>query len=184
MYSLEDLIICFLVAIVLIIIFKLQRELTPSRYFSTGDIFEEIENSTSFKEIFLRFIIILSYGIILSYFISSQKIIILGMTFGSFLAVWPAFLSDSNIDERLLEKKLALRTFLFLHILLTFLLENLATFLYDLGKYIIFIYFGNFDIHRIIMLIGDSILWMILVMVVTFIYSKLKNILNKKIKIK
>lgn len=71
------------------------------------------------QSLLIRFIIILIFGVIANFFVKDPKIIVFGMTLGSFLIVWPLFLSDENISWRYLEKKLVLRSLLALFVSIT-----------------------------------------------------------------
>lgn len=99
------------------------------------------------------------------------------------MIVWPVFLSDENIDGRLLEKKFVLRSLLALFILITFLTAKLSIVTFNIGSEVASIYLQDFNKERLIRLIGDSLLWTVLMLVLEYIYSYIRNVLNKKLTI-
>lgn len=182
MYSVIDLFYSFLIAIFFIMLFKLHKELFSVVYFSMSDILSDITHrSPTRKAVLIRFVMILSYGVILRVFLIDQKNITLGMTLGAALIVWPVFLSDENIIEELRDKKLLLRFMLFLFIIITFVTSKIAINIFDLGYEVTSIYIKDLDKKRIVDMTGDTIISTVLLWLLGMMYSRFKKILNGKV---
>ncbi|MDO6448996.1 hypothetical protein [Oceanobacillus profundus] len=180
MYSLEELFLSFVIAVVFIFIFKLHRELFNESYWATSDILSDIDQAPSLKSVLVRFFIILIFGIILNFFVL-PKIIILGMTLGSFLIVWPVFLSDENIIEELLEQKLVLRTLLVLLVVITYVTAKLSIVLFNLLNEAVNIYLQDFHYERLVNLIGDSLIWALLIVLLRNLITYMSKKLTRKV---
>ncbi|CAM4239263.1 hypothetical protein [Lacicoccus alkaliphilus] len=182
MYSLLDILVCFLIGIGLIFLFKLQREISPGTYFATSGILSEIEDEQPDRRaILIRICIIILYGVALGFFIDSSELIVYGMTLGTFLIVWPVFINDENIKPKFLKHKFLLRAFLLVFILITFFSAKLSVIIYNLVQEIAWVYFNNFDSERMIGIIGDSLFWLILVIGFRWFYNYIQNRLSEKV---
>lgn len=180
MYSLEELFLSSIIAVAFIYLFKLHRELFNENYWATSDILSDIDQAPSLKSVVIRFLIIIIFGIILNFFVL-PKIIILGMTLGSFLIVWPVFLSDENITEELLERKLVLRTLLVLFVVITSLTAKLSIVLFNLLNEAVNIYLQDFHFKNLINLIGDSFIWTLSLILLRFFITYLRKNLTRKV---
>jgi len=179
LYSLEELFFSFIVAIIFIFIFKLQKEIFNESYWATSDILSGIEKAPTFKTFFIRFLIILVFAIVLNYFIS-PKIIVFGLTLGSFLIVWPLFLNNNDIPEELLENKLTLRLLLLLFVLTTYGIAKLSNIIFILLSGAIDIYTHGVSYERIVNSIGDSVIWLTVVFILNSVRSYLNRFLSRK----
>ena len=183
MYSIEELCISFIISIAFIYIFKLQRKLFNQSYWATSDILSDvIDDAPTLKLILIRFLIILSFGISLNFFVL-PKIIILGMTLGAFLIVWPVFLNDENIIEELRDKKLEYRTLLALFVAITYVIAKFSIALFNLLNESVHTYLQGFSYERIVNLIGDSLLWAIILILLRYITNYIKNNISTKVTI-
>lgn len=180
MFSLIELLHSFIIAIGFIFLLKLHREIFPKSYFASSNLISDIEVAPSLRSVVIRFLLILLYGVILNVFIRAD-VVILGITLGSFLIVWPIFLSDENVEKRLLEKKLLLRSLLVLFIATTYITAKLSVIFYNLGNEFIHIYLQNYNKEKILILIGDSLIWTGFALFLNYIYSHIRKVLNRKL---
>lgn len=181
MFSFEDLFVSFCIAIVLIFLFKLQRELSPRTYFSMSDIINGVESSPTRMDVIIRILIIFTLGIVCNFFVDDPNIIVLGLTMGSFLIVWPAFLNEENINPRVINKKFLLYTLLILFVLSTFFISKLSIFAYNLGNEIFKIYIHEYSITRLITVVIDNLLWMLFTFVIAPLIKAIRKNLDKEI---
>lgn len=182
MFSLEELFLTFVIAIAFIYIFKLHKELFPGSYWATSDIISETIDPPSQKSIIIRFLMILLFGIISNFFFI-PKIIIFGITLGSFLIVWPIFLSDENIEPDIREHKLLLRTFLAVFVFASYVTANLSIVIFNICGEIINIYLQELNSDRIINLIADSLIWTVFIIIFKFLSSYIRKSLDNKVSI-
>lgn len=90
MFSYVELLLAILVAALFILMFKLQRKFFVRAYHSGGEL---IEGKVSIRNILIRYLMITAFSMILILLSFDVKVIILGTGIGSFLIVWPAFIS-------------------------------------------------------------------------------------------
>jgi len=115
MYSNFDLFIILIISLAFVSIFRIQRALTPLKYFSNADMV--IENSISIYQLVIRYILIGIFSITIHFlFDISEIIIILGNFFGAFLIVWPVLLSPKFSYETYMPYNLILEVYI-VHIL-------------------------------------------------------------------
>lgn len=181
MFSFYDLLVSLGVAVGLIFLFKLQRELSPRTYFSMSDIIYGINSSPTRMDVVIRVMIIFIAGIICNFFIDNPNVIILGLTLGSFLIVWPAFLSEKNIHPSVIEKKLLVYTLLSLLVITTFLISKLSILVYNFGGIVYKTYIQVYSFELLIVDLVNNLFWMLLTLAMGIPIKLLKNYLNKEI---
>lgn len=115
LYSNLDLLYILIISLFFVAIFKIQRALTPLRYFSNADIV--IESSVSIYQVIVRYILIGIFSITIHFLFNiSEIIIILGNFLGAFLIIWPVLLSPKFSYETYIPGDLKLKIYI-LHIL-------------------------------------------------------------------
>jgi hypothetical protein len=176
-----DLFQSFIIAIFFVILFKLQRELFSHVYFAASDIVFGFESAPTKKAVLIRLFILLAYGNVLCILIDSHNNIILGMTFGSFLIVWPVFLNEENIDNRVFDKRILLKSMLVLFVFITYLATKLSIISHNIGTELLNFYLQDFDLKRLVNLIGDAFLWTIFLTIFGYLSSFIKRKLNERI---
>lgn len=115
MYSNLDLLCMFIISLLYVSLFKIQRALTPMKYFSNSEIV--MHESVSPMQILIRYVLIGIFSISLSFIFNIQEnIIIVGNSLGSFLIIWPALLLPKLSYETFISKENKLLIY-FLHII-------------------------------------------------------------------
>src|SRR5690625_4781159 len=172
-FSLAELGQSFLISIALIYSLKLQREIFPRSYFAIGDIIKGFQYAPTVKATLLRITIIFIVGLAGSYLFNEPKIIIFGLTLGSFLIVWPGFVNEENINIRLIDKKFLLYTVFTLFIVITYSVANFSVIFYNFSQDFLFIYLRGLQKERLIAIILDGLIWLAIIGVVNFVASYL-----------
>lgn len=181
MFTFIELFYSFIIAIGLIFLFKLQRELSPRTYFSMSDIIYGINSIPTRMDIIIRVFIILVYGTSLNFIFQNSNVILFGLTLGSFLIVWPAFLSDQNIHYSVLDKKLLVYTLLTIFVVLTYLIAKMSLLIYNVIIQIFDIYLENYNLEKVILTILDNFIWMVFIMIIGAVIGPIRKVLAKSI---
>jgi hypothetical protein len=98
-----------------VLIFKIQKTINPGIYYSVS--FYLIEMNVTVKQVLVRLLLILTYSSLLSIFIE-KKIVIIGVTLGAFLIIWPAIMHPRQTASGFqhLEKKKQVMYFIYLFV--------------------------------------------------------------------
>lgn len=149
MYSNLDLLRIFVVGLLYVGIFKIQKNFTPLKYFSNADLV--IQESISFWQVIIRYVLIAIFSISLNFlFEIDENIIIAGNILGAFLIVWPTLISPAFSYDSYISDKNKFLIFI-VHIVFV-LTTGLATcvslalipmFVEDFGDYVTNIIFGG-----------------------------------------
>lgn len=115
MYSDLDLFTLFIISLLYVGIFRIQRRLTPLKYFSNADIV--IRESVSYFQIIIRYLLIGIFSISLNFLFGiNNDVILLGNFLGAFLIIWPTLLTPKYSDESFISEKNK-KLIYFLHLL-------------------------------------------------------------------
>jgi len=181
LFTLVDLALAFGISLLFIIVFKIHREILPGQYFSMSEIIYGFQLMPTKLAVVIRVLIIFIFGLVLSAINLEPKIILLGLTLGSFLIVWPGFLSEENIDERVIDKKTTLYSLFILFILSTLMIAKLSIVGYSLGEELITMYIHSFNKDRIIALVGDFIVTSLILLFLGYLIVYIRKYLSTKL---
>lgn len=90
---LELSLICF-VAILFVLLFKIQKNVYPQNYFSNSQFI--LSKDVSYKMLVIRYIFILLFSLIVYFVLNSRTIVVIGTLLGSFLIIWPTLIAPSE----------------------------------------------------------------------------------------
>lgn len=96
MYTLIDLTFMFLIAIGFVLMFRIQRNLFPKKYYELSR--RVFGRGITRRMRIIRTILIFAYSILTFYVIKDDTLTILTISLGSFLIVWPAILNPYLFD--------------------------------------------------------------------------------------
>lgn len=96
MYSIVHLITIFIVAILFVVMFRLQRKFFSSIYYSLSR--RVFGNGITIRMMLIRTIMVLVYSFIVFVITENEGVTIIGVGLGSFLIVWPVLLNPSSFD--------------------------------------------------------------------------------------
>lgn len=112
--------------------FKIQKIFFSNKYFSVSQLLTEFETGVKWSRIVIRVIITLMLSLILLIFIHNPLVVIIGIGLGSFLIVWPVFLSKGNIEPALKEHKDLYRLTLVIFVIVNVIIAGLSVSIYEL----------------------------------------------------
>lgn len=166
MYSNLDLFIILIIALIFVALFRIQRALTPLKYFSNADLV--IESSISRYQILIRCVLIGIFSITIHYLFNiSESVIMLGNFFGAFLIVWPVLLSPKFSYDTYIPPNL-IRTIYIIHIL--FIISSILVTWISIKLIPLFVS-NSYDYINNILLPGGSLVFS----------DYIKKILSKKV---
>lgn len=165
--------------------FKIQKKLTPDKYFSFSDIIYGMDFIPTRLAALIRVLLIYLLGLVSIFFFKDTKVVLIGLTFGSFLIVWPGFLDPINVDPRVVNKKFTLYSMFVFFVLSTYFITKLSIISFDIIEEFLSIYLRSFDnTERIITLFGDFIFTSTLALLIGYFLALSKKQLNKEIILK
>ncbi|TDL34562.1 hypothetical protein E2R51_02270 [Jeotgalibacillus sp. S-D1] len=173
MYSIYNLLCSLAIALTFVIMFMIQRKLTPLKYYSTLQ-FIKGENVT-FLMVIIRIFMLLILGFSSYTIFSDVKIVLLGAIVGSILIVWPVVLNPRESFEVYITKKEVLLSII-LHLLFVVSAVSIvytSIIFYDL----IF----NFALNQLINVFNN---YFVIILFAVFGFpstNKFKDMLNRKV---
>jgi hypothetical protein len=154
MFSIIDLIISLILAILFVLMFKFKKRVMPYSYFSSSQLI--LGNCVTVKMMVMRFCIIFIFGILSFLVIREEPIVLLGVLLGSLLIVWPVLLNPSEIYYW------NLKGFDFILLILSHIFFVVSSFSIVYLSILLFPIVSDFTIEKIKDLTSDFIVWIIL----------------------
>ncbi|MBF0753039.1 hypothetical protein E4T89_02050 [Jeotgalicoccus nanhaiensis] len=127
-----DFVNTIIIALVYVVTFKIQKVFFSNAYFSVSQLLTEFESGIRWNRIVIRVIITLLMSIIFLFIVQNPLVVIIGIGLGSVLIVWPAFLSEGNIDYALQEHKNLYRLTLLVFVVVNIIISVLSILIYEL----------------------------------------------------
>lgn len=84
----------FLIAILFVTLFKIQKIIFSQNYFSNSQFI--LNKDVSYKILGIRYILILIFSLICYFIFKSRSIVVIGIFVGSFFIIWPTLISPSE----------------------------------------------------------------------------------------
>lgn len=91
MFSYFDLLIIFIVSILFVLVFRIQRNMFPTNYFANSDLV--LNSFVTYRMLSIRYIIIFFFGLASYFLVNNTSTVVVGTFLGSFLIIWPTLLS-------------------------------------------------------------------------------------------
>lgn len=89
-----ELVFVFIIAILFVILFKIQKKIFPQNYFSSSQVI--LDKNVTYKMLVVRYLLILFFSFAFNLIIENRSIIAIGVFLGSFLIIWPTLLNPSE----------------------------------------------------------------------------------------
>jgi len=96
MYSILDIVLCFILAVGFVIMLRLQRKFFPQKYYELSR--RVFGYGITHRMRIIRSLLIFSYGILTSVLLKDDLLTISTIFLGSFLVVWPVLLNPHQFD--------------------------------------------------------------------------------------
>lgn len=95
MINYQELGLIFIVAVLFVLLFKVQKMISPQNYFSNAQYIVEKDVTCTMQVV--RYFYILTFALIGSFLINSRFIVVAGVALGAFLIIWPALIVPSEV---------------------------------------------------------------------------------------
>lgn len=163
-----DFITIIIIALVYIVTFKIQRIFFADKYFSVSQLLTEFEAGVRWNRIVIRVIITLLMSLIILFIIQNTLVVIMGIGLGSILIVWPVFLSEGNIDQKLQEHKDLYRLTLVIFVIVNVIISLLSVRIYELMQ-------DTHNINLLYSMLGQIVLALFSQWLYVYLSEKLNN---------
>jgi hypothetical protein len=173
-FTIIDLLVIVLISFIYVATFRIQKIISPSDYFGFQEIVYGVRKSIRPISIVIKFAVILFYSSLCFMAIKNGPNIIVGVTLGSFLIVWPNIMNPYNLDPKLVRKKMILYIWYIIFIISSGFIAHLGVLIILLLKN--FISSNSINIMRLIL---ESII----VAVLGWLLKYISKYLNKEISI-
>ena len=127
-----DFITIIIIALVYVLAFKILETFFSNAYFSVSQLLMGFGSGIRWNKIAIRVTITLLMSLALLIFLQNPLVVIIGIGFGSFLIVWPVFLSEGNIEDALREHKNLYRLTLLIFVVVNIIISFLSILIYEL----------------------------------------------------
>lgn len=132
-----ELVFIFLVAILFVILFKIQKYIFSPNYFSSARFI--LDKNVTYRMLGLRYILILLFSLTSNLIFKDRSIVIIGVLLGSFLIVWPTLLAPSEAYFKIgyiqPRDKLMIYFLNFIFVISSTLVAHFSTILFPIFKF-------------------------------------------------
>lgn len=153
------------------LLFKAQQKIFPQHYFASSQLVVGVP--ITYRMILIRIFLTFLFGILTFLVVQKEKVILLGVLFGSFLIVWPALSAPYKVYAYIETKQIP-------KIILSHFIFVITSVGIVKAAIISFPYITDVSIEKIKDFPGDAFIWLIIVLFGYPGQEKINQILDKE----
>jgi hypothetical protein len=162
-FTLGDLVAGFTLALLFVLMFRLQRAAWPEYYFAFGELIYGLRGSIAPLAFLLRTGFVFAFCLLSFAILRSGFPVYYGVSIGSFLIVWPAIVMPIQVEPLLYHRRKWLLLVYFLFVVFSIAIARIAQLVWSAVAPLLPVYVATWkDPTRIVMFLGDTLLALLL----------------------